>query len=395
MKTVEELFPRALEFAQRLVRIPSMPGSEEAVAREVMREMTELGYDSVEQDGAGNVIGTIKGGAGPVLMLNGHMDHVSPGDGKAWSRGGPFGGAIEGGRLYGRGAADMKAALALMVAAGGALGVEPPGDVLVAAVVQEEVGGVGMRYLLKHGRRPDLCVIGEPTGGGIRIGHRGRLAVWVAFQGRAGHASMPHLAKNPNYAAAAFLSKLEKSLGRLPSHPVLGRSSIAPTLLQVDASSSNVIPGETRVFLDWRSTVEKPSDAAAWLKKHVGGRFRVEMPVKDYRTYTGWEEKGVSTTQLGFVLDRGHEFVKRVVAAAKAATGRAPRVGVWRFATDGRLTAAEGIPTLGYSPAEETQCHVTDESIAIDAMKAGLEVYTAIARSGGASVSALSARPRR
>lgn len=384
-EAAEALFPRALDFAQRLVRTPSMPGAEEAVARLVLREMQELGYDAVELDGAGNVVGTVKGGAGPVLMLNGHMDHVSPGEEAAWSRGGPFGGAVDGGRLWGRGATDMKGALALMVYAGAALkaaGVAPAGDVIVAAVVMEETGGLGTRYLLAHGRRPDLVVVGEPTDGQIRVGHRGRLAVWVTFRGKAGHASMPAKARNPNYAAAKFLAKLEKALAKLPRHPVLGPSTIAPTLVQVDATSSNVIPGATKIFLDWRSTTERPEDAARWLKKHVGGAFEVDLPAKDYRSYTGHEEKAVSTTQAGFVLEKGHPLAKRAVAAVKAATGRAPRVGIWKFATDGRLTAAAGIPTIGYSPAEEAGCHVTNESVRVAALRAGLRVYAELAAGG-------------
>lgn len=372
------MFPMALDFAQRLVRVPSMSGEEEGAARLVAREMAGLGYDDVEVDGAGNVIGTIRGGAGPVLMLNGHLDVVSPGDEGAWKTGGPWSGRVSGGRLWGRGAADVKGPLAMLVYAGAALkaaGVAPAGDVIVSAVVMEETGGLGMRHLLARGRRPDLVLIAEPTDLAVRIGHRGRMAVWVAFAGRAGHASMPRLAVNPNYAAAKFLVKLEGAVKRLPRHPVLGKSTIAPTLVKVDGTSSNVIPGETRVFLDWRSTGESPAEAEAWLRRHVGGRYRVEILRKDYRSWTGHTETGVSTTQEGFVLGRAHPFVGRVKAAVREVTGRTPAVGVWRFATDGRLTAAEGIPTLGYSPAEEAQCHVTDESIRVASMKTALRVY--------------------
>ncbi len=359
-----------------------MPGEEKAMARLVAREMTDLGYDSVEQDRAGNVVGTIRGGGGPVLMLNGHMDHVSPGEDKAWRRGGPFSGAIDGGRLWGRGATDMKGALAMMVYAGGALkrcGVIPDGDVVVAAVVMEETGGLGTRFLLRKGRRPDLCVIGEPTDGQVRIGHRGRMAVWVTFRGKAGHASMPRLARNPNYAAARFLAKLEKAVAKLPVHALLGPSTIAPTLVQVDATSSNVIPGVTKVFLDWRTTVECPADAGRWLKKNIGGFFEVDLPSKDYRSWTGYEERGVSTTQAGFETERGHALVHRVSAAVRASTGRSPRVGIWKFATDGRLTSAAGIPTVGYSPAEEAGCHVTDESVEVKKLRSGLEAYARMA----------------
>src|SRR5512136_43580 len=132
-------------FAQRLVQTPSLPGQEEAMAALVQAEMVRLGYDQVWIDEVGNVVGRIAGHGGPPLLFNGHMDHVDAGDPARWPHP-PFGGEIHGGELWGRGAADMKGAVAAMVYAGGLLKKLPapaPGDRYVAAVVQEEVGGLG------------------------------------------------------------------------------------------------------------------------------------------------------------------------------------------------------------------------------------------------------------
>jgi succinyl-diaminopimelate desuccinylase len=133
-------------FCQRLVQTPSLPGEEGDVAALIRAEMERLGYDRVWIDDWGNVIGLLRGrGTGRSVMFNGHMDHVHPGNPKDWPHP-PYSGEIKDGRLWGRAAADMKGPLAAMIHAGGALareGIRPPGDLYVAAVVQEEVGGLG------------------------------------------------------------------------------------------------------------------------------------------------------------------------------------------------------------------------------------------------------------
>ena len=140
-----------IAFAQELVQTPSMPGQEGDVAALLHAEMVRLGYDEVWVDEVGNVLGCIAGSGGPSLLFNGHMDHVDAGDPALWPHP-PFGGEIHNGELWGRGAADMKGALAAMVHAGGlilSLGAVPPGDLIVSAVVQEEVGGLGARHLAR------------------------------------------------------------------------------------------------------------------------------------------------------------------------------------------------------------------------------------------------------
>ncbi|NIP86752.1 MAG: M20/M25/M40 family metallo-hydrolase, partial [Planctomycetales bacterium] len=106
----------------------------------------------------------------------------------------PFSGEIHDGRLWGRGSADMKGPLAAMIHAVGALareGIRPPGDLYVAAVVQEEVGGLGTQKLVQT-VRPDCAVVGEASSNHLARGHRGRVEVVVRVQGRSVHASVPH-----------------------------------------------------------------------------------------------------------------------------------------------------------------------------------------------------------
>jgi acetylornithine deacetylase/succinyl-diaminopimelate desuccinylase-like protein len=135
-----------ISFCRQMVQRPSLPGEEGEVAALVKGEMESLGYDEVWVDDWGNVVGLLRGtGAGRSVMFNGHMDHVDAGRADEWPHP-PFGGEIHDDRLWGRGAADMKAPLGAMVYAVGLLaqeGLRPPDDVYVAGVVQEEVAARG------------------------------------------------------------------------------------------------------------------------------------------------------------------------------------------------------------------------------------------------------------
>ena len=184
---VNALAPELIAFAQSLVRIPSVSGNEQAAQRAIAARYEALGLETdivpsvreeVESHPAFsddaipfvdrlNVIGRWRGrGAGRSLIVNGHMDVVPPGDIAKWTRD-PWGGEINGDRLYGRGACDMKSGLASAVFAVNALqsmGVELNGDVLLESVIGEESGGVGSLTTIIKGYRADACIIAEPNG---------------------------------------------------------------------------------------------------------------------------------------------------------------------------------------------------------------------------------------
>ena len=150
-------------FAQSLVRTPSLSTQEGDVAALLAEEMTRAGFD-VDMDDMGNVIGRIGDGDGPILLFDGHMDTVDVGDIGCWSRE-PFAAEIERGTLYGRGASDMKGALAAMVYAGKAIvdsNARLAGSLYVVGVVQEEpCEGLAIGHVIEaQSLRPDWVVIG-------------------------------------------------------------------------------------------------------------------------------------------------------------------------------------------------------------------------------------------
>lgn len=372
-------------FARRLIQTPSMPGDEGAAAALVQEEMRRLGYDEVRVDEVGNVIGLIRGGGeGRSVMLNTHLDHVSPGDPALWTDA-PFSATVRDGAIYGRGAVDIKGPMACQVHAGGLLlaaGRRPPGDLYVVGAVLEECGGLGSRHLART-LPTDCAVIGEPSSNTLRRGHRGRIGLTAEVRGRAVHASVPALGINPHYVLAALLLRLrELSLRR---QEPFGASSVAPTLYSTDNSSSNVIPSTARVYLDWRNvpaeTPDEVLDALNSLLRELlpaGASGAVAVDTEDMTTYTGARE-ALPAIFPSFELAEEHPAARAAQRALEGLLGRPFPFDIWRFATDGGHLMAAGIPVVGFGPGDETQAHVADEHIEIAQMVEALAANAALA----------------
>lgn len=378
----DALLADCVAFAQRLIRTPSMPGEEGALAALVAEEMRRLGYDEVWGDAIGNVHGRIHGRdrSLPALVLNSHLDHVDPGDPALWPAP-PFAAAIDGDRLIGRGAGDIKGPLAVQVYAAAALrraNQRPRRDVVVSAVVQEEVGGAGAIYWAEHLDYPvELVVLGEPSANALALGHRGVVQFWLTFHGRSVHASAPERGANPNYALAAFLMQLEAAVAALPAHPVLGPTSVAPTVIQVDTTSGNVTPAWTRVVLDFRTATESVNSLTALIDRLAG-----DAP-HSLAYAEGMAPSALTGSDAlisGFYTPPDSPLVARARAAIAAGAGQAPELIRYRFATDGRHFAPRGLPVIGYSPAEEEQAHIAGESISLRMMAESLRGHVALLR---------------
>jgi succinyl-diaminopimelate desuccinylase len=373
-----------VSFAQRLVQTPSLPGQENEVAHLIENEMQRLGYDQVSTDQVGNIVGVVCGGPAPPLMFNGHMDHVDPGDPTAWKHP-PYSGRMVDGELWGRATVDMKGPLAAMIYAGGLVkqySLPLPGDLIVAAVVMEEGGGVGTHHLLSY-CRPGMCVVGESSDGWLMRGHRGRVEFIARMVGRAVHASVPELGANPHYPIARFLTRLESL--PMEKDPEFGPASVAPTLYRTDQGSPNVTPGEAQLTLDWRSLPGQKSEHIAaqlqqLLEQDVPAGFQAEVRVvlNHFTTYTGIAVD-LPASFPSFSLPADHWSVVSARQVLSQALGRSVPVGVWRFATDGGQTAALGIPTIGFGPGDPKLVHTNRERIPTTALVEGVAGYLALA----------------
>lgn len=253
---VDEVLDEAVEFCRALIRVPTVnpPGAEYPSCAEIVGAwLGRLGYEVSYIAAEGlpehsttyprlNVVGGLDSGRpGPTVHFNGHLDVVPAGTG--WTRP-PFGAVVEDGRIYGRGAADMKAGIAAMVYAVEVLrraGYPVRGRVEHSATVDEESGGfAGVAYLCRQGLirsgRTDYVVITEPLDPDrVCIGHRGVYWFEVTARGRAAHGSMPHLGVNAIEMMGLFIDRLRRELkprlaGRRTGLPVVPDPARHPTL---------------------------------------------------------------------------------------------------------------------------------------------------------------------
>ena len=389
-RVVREHREQIITFCQKLMQQPSLSGHEQSTADLVCAEMLALGYDTVQVDEVGNVVGTIACGSGLSTLLTAHMDVIDPGEHARW-RFPPFSGTLAEGYLWGRGAADDKACLAAMIYGAGLVrkaGIVPPGPMIVAATAGEEVGGYGAKYLATY-LHPDLAIIGEPSGNTLRRGHRGKFEIVVTYHGRSVHASAPQTGLNPNFSLAKFLLALRGL--PLKSDPIYGGTSVAPTLLYVDQKASNVIPAAATVHLDWRNAPgETIDEALAQVKALAQGcaeegiGVSVGVPAHEEVSYTGSRHE-LDASFGSFDMASDDRRLLQAKAMLESELGREMPVSVWGFCTDGGHLALAGIPCLGFGPGNERMAHVLDERVALDELVEGALSYAVLAAGMGAS----------
>ena len=358
---------------ERLVRIPSPTGHEQAVAEAVAGWCYEAGLEVVMDEveaGRHNVIARWSVGRRPHLLLTGHLDTVPVGEG--WSRD-PFGAEVAEGRLYGRGACDMKGGLAAMMGAILSLrarGEEPAGDVMIAAVVGEEEDSAGTRALVARGMNADWAVLAEPTAMQLVVANRGLLNFRLIVKGSSAHAASPALGRNAVTAAARLVLELEGVAGELATHPhrlfgppnlTVGtihggtRPYVVPDRCEIEVDR-RVNPGETREQVEGEL-----QDAIARARRHVPWLEVEVLPGPDY---------------LAFEIPEEHQLVRSMTGAMVEA-GLPRRISAWRAASDaGLLVHAAGIPCVLFGPGDiEQAAHRPDEWIDLEDLEAAQHVF--------------------
>lgn len=304
----------------------------------------------------------VHGSAGPLLAFVGHTDVVPPGPLERWSSD-PFVPEIRDGRLYGRGAADMKAAVAAMcVALEAFVRAHPahPGRVALLLTSDEEGSAAdGIKrvvpWLLERGERIDWCLIGEPSssavlGDRIRIGRRGSLHAYITVHGIQGHVAYPEHALNPVFAAGPLLSALAAATWDE------GNAHFPPTSFQIyeahaGTGANNVIPGEFQLNGNFRfgtaSTAESLEAALRALLDRSGVRFSLRMRLSSAPFLT------TATT-----------LIDAVGAATTAVLGRRPVSDTGGGTSDGRFIAAMGSEIVELGPVNAS-IHKVDEHVAV------------------------------
>lgn len=253
--------PTEIELLSELVAIPSVSGAEEAVARHLEETARRAGLP-VLRDDASVTITLASGRPGPTLAFVSHLDVVPPGEG--WSRD-PFTPLIEGDRLYGRGSGDAKASVAAMtLAAADAAGKLRAGKLLVILGYAEETKATTMATAASRAGTIDAAIVGEPTNLAAAVAQRGLMMADLVARGdqrHAGYAASDGEFTNAIIALARDLSRLSGIVAERP-HPVLGLTTVTPTMLQ-GGVSRNVTPPTAKAVLDIRSTPAWPHEELA------------------------------------------------------------------------------------------------------------------------------------
>ncbi|MGN7359825.1 YgeY family selenium metabolism-linked hydrolase [Paenibacillus sp. SAF-054] len=369
-----------IHFCQRLLQTASSSGQEEQMAGLLAQTMTSLGYDEVRTDRLGNVIGRIKGrGQGATVLFDGHMDSV-PADSSQWTRP-PYGGEIWNGKMYGRGASDMKGSLAAMVYAAAQLklaGIVPEGDVYVAGTVcQELFEGVALKAVMDE-VKPDVVIIGQATGLNLNIGQRGRAELRVTAMGQSAHSSNPEAGRN---AVDVMLAFLEQATAIPPqTHDQLGQSiAVITDIVSSPYPGSSVIPDRCTVTIDRRLLPGEQEAKVLEQYRSIDPSIKVEIAEQTIECYTGCSLGGRRFYPAWLMqLD---DPVVNVALKALHGQGIPAKIGSYQYCTSGSYSAGiANIPTIGFGPSEEQQAHTVDEYIEIEQLAKSAQGYYALAK---------------
>jgi succinyl-diaminopimelate desuccinylase len=322
------------------------------------------------------VVGVIDRGDGPTVLLNGHIDTVPAGDPERWPHP-PFAGVLDGGRVFGRGACDMKGPVAAM-AIGARLAADAGvvGRIVMTGVVQEEIGGLGARYLAGT-QHADVVILGEPSDLRLMLGHRGRCEVRATFPGRLAHAGRASLGENALTRAARFVTALDDL--PLPSAPRLGSASVTPTsLVTMPRGGTNVVPGSAELAIDYRSVPTEPREALLERLRALDPGASLGVPEEVFASEDGAVRMTLPRENLPYLLAEDHPSIDVARRALTAALGRPVDVGTWWFATDAPHLASLGAPILGFGPGDPELAHTSAEHVSVEALHAGVDGYRAL-----------------
>ena len=413
---VERLRDPLVETLSELIRIPSVTpnypglvpdehiGREGEVSRRLADEWARAGC-KVDVFGAvagrENAVGVLRGtGGGRSLILNGHVDVVPSGPAHEWADGDPWSGRVERGRVWGRGATDMKGGLvaqAFVVRALHEAGVTLAGDVVLQAAVGEEMmeHELGTTACVEHGPRADAAIVGEATAppAPLAVSPVTPGVVWctISVEGRATHASMRGITLRPardereplGVSAVdkivllhGALAELERRWTTTKRHALFepGHFSILPGVIVGSPKSGLVpfmVPDEARLeVVVW----SHPDDSIEAIHAEV------EACLRDAAARDPWllEHPPAVTWRPPWppsALDPGHPIVAATARAHELATGRSATIHGFAAVDDATFLNAAGIPAITYGPGDLRAAHAVDESVAINELVTAATTY--------------------
>jgi len=358
-----------------LIGIPSdnPPGTETAVATRLSRSLRSAGLDphlDTIEPGRANLEVSFGGDSGPTLLFNGHTDTVPTGPG--WTRD-PYHAIIDGGRVYGRGACDMKGGLAAITQALISIvraRIPLHGRVIFDAVIDEESGGLGTRRTIEHGRQADWAIIAEPTELQVLRASNGEIVTEVTFNGLAAHGSTPEAGRNAICDAAAFVALLEQQARTWASnrHPLTG-----PPTYNVGTIEGGVkpwiVPAQCMVTVDRRIIPGQTQEEAGADLDWILERLQANRPGLSFK-------KRVLVSLPTVVIPEDLPVCQVLRQAIAEIRGHDVDFGGLRATSDAAVLVQSGIPTVVFGPGSITQAaHRSDEFVPLQEVHQAVRAF--------------------
>lgn len=370
------------EYMERLFR--SM-GADEVTVDPMSEDVIWECYEKYQEGNLGhnqedraNVYATFKGKeGGKSLLFNSHIDVMPADEADGWTNP-PFSPTVKDGRIYARGAADMKSGLMASTMAVKLLkdaGYELPGDVIITSVCDEEGGGNGSMQAVMRGLSPDAVVNCEPTDDHLTLAHMGWVFFKVDFEGRACHSGMKRngvSAIDKAFKVIQALNEMEHEWLLKYKHPLLPPPNLNIGVIS-GGDAGSTVPGNCsfstcvhylprlmnhdQVVAEFTEVVERVAKSDPWLEKH---------PPKLTLYQAG----------KGFEMEENHKLVDDFKDAYELACGRSVKVDGSHCGCDSRLWKnIVGCPTIQYGPGRAAECHAVDEWVSIESYLQSILVY--------------------
>lgn len=366
---------KVVELTRELIKVPSMSGQEKEMQTIISDKLTSLGL-KVELDDVGNVIAELNGERNtPTLLLSGHMDTVAADTGWSYD---PFSAEMVDGKIYGRGAADMKGGLASIITAVEALqnnDIKLKGKLYVLATVREEVPiDNGMAYFLNYMRRRNIrinsSIIGEPTSLNIGLGNKGRMEIKIITRGKAAHASIPEKGINAIYSMAKIINSIEKmklkkihikGIGKVKGAINVGiikggvRPNTVPDLCEI-IIDRRLIPTETpeKVLSEFQKIINKLKEKNEKIMAEINLSYPPAMPV---------------------IISKNETIVEVLKNAFKYIGEKEKYIFLSGTTEACLLNGVASIPTVLFGPGNIAQAHAIDEYVEIKSLVKATKIY--------------------
>jgi len=366
---------RKVEILQEVIRIQSVNGNEEEVAKYFQELLKEYDIDSElipwEEEGRSSLVATLKKGEGKVLGVSGHMDVVAAGDESQWKYP-PFDAHIEDNKLYGRGSTDMKAGTTALVLTMIEMKEEEipfEGTLKLLLTVGEEVGQHGAKQLTEMGYADDLdaLLIAEPTNFNIGYIHKGSMDYTVVSHGKASHSSMPEEGINAITQINAFITAINKEMGQISNtyeNEVLGKFIHNITLMS-GGTQIKSIPEKAEVQGNIRTIPEFSNDETIALLEEVIGNINQEIE--------GELELIIDNNKYPVTSDPDAEIVQKIQELMDEPI---PLIGLSATTDAAEFTQSENhFDVVIFGPGIPTLPHQLNEYVEVDNYLEFIDVY--------------------